>query len=106
MYKNISRDFKSEPQTCPSACKPMLLDIKRVFQKSPLYKGHPNYVEPKEVFISIRKPELVNVIEANYVYTLWKFATEFGGYVGLFFGNCVLDLADLIVQVFLHLGQF
>lgn len=44
-------------------------------------------------------PDLVEDIMEINVYTLWDFAAEFGGYIGTFLGYCVLDLADMIVDV-------
>ena len=121
VYKNISKQFKNEHQTCPSSCKPMLLNVNKIFQRDPptesvsvqIYFPISNIIIMKiTVYVqvgrsmTIRLPSLVKVIEANYVYTVLDFAAEFGGYIGTFLGYCLLDLADKIEEILLFYVNF
>jgi len=45
----------------------------------------------------------VEVLKSEYIYTIWEFAAEFGGWVGVLFGFCILDIIDLIKTVFIFI---
>ena len=55
--------------------------------------------------LSIRLPTIIQILESSYVYTVWNFIGEFGGWVGIFLGYCVADLADAINAMVLKLKE-
>ena len=56
----------------------------------------------------IRLENNVEVLESEYIYTIWEFTAEFGGWVGILFGFCILDIADILINAFnfVYLGLF
>ena len=50
-------------------------------------------------------PEVIKVTQAEYIYTIWEFISEFGGWFGILFGYCVVDLADVIISTIVNLNS-
>ena len=51
-----------------------------------------------EKYLIIKKPMYVEVVKSEYIYTIWEFAAEFGGWVGILFGYCALDIFNLFTN--------
>ena len=41
--------------------------------------------------------------QSDLIYTFWSYIGEFGGWVGLFIGVCLIDLYDLFISSLQHL---
>ena len=56
----------------------------------------------------IRLEDDVEVLEGKYIYTIWEFTAEFGGWVGILFGFCILDIAGIFINAFnfVYFGLF
>ena len=39
---------------------------------------------------------MITISESMYVYTVWDFIAEFGGWVGIFLGYCVADVVNVL----------
>ena len=50
------------------------------------------------MYLIIKKPMYVEVVKSEYIYTIWEFAAEFGGWVGILFGYCALDIFNLFTN--------
>jgi len=46
--------------------------------------------------VVIRKPRNIQVLKSEYIYTFWEFTAEFGGWVGILFGFCFLDIFNFV----------
>ena len=51
-----------------------------------------------EKYLIIKKPRNIEVVKSEYIYTIWEFAAEFGGWVGILFGYCALDIFNLFTN--------
>ena len=51
-----------------------------------------------EKYLIIKKPRNIEVVKSEYIYTIWEFAAEFGGWVGILFGYCALDIFKLFTN--------
>ena len=41
-------------------------------------------------------PRYIEILQSDYSFTVWDFAAEFGGWVGVLWGLSILDIADVI----------
>ena len=54
-----------------------------------------DYIQNKSLVFSL--PYQVRTINIFPAYTLFDFATELGGWIGMLFGYCVLDTVDFLI---------
>ena len=59
----------------------------------------------KTLNLTVLLPKVIKVTQAEYIYTIWDFITEFGGWFGTLFGYCVVDLADALVAIMASLKK-
>jgi len=59
----------------------------------------------KTLNLTVLMPKVIKVTQAEYIYTIWDFITEFGGWFGTLFGYCVVDLADALVAIMISLNK-
>ena len=53
----------------------------------------------KTLNLTVLMPKVIKVTQTEYIYTIWDFITEFGGWFGIVFGYSVVDLADALVAI-------
>ncbi len=53
----------------------------------------------------IRKPRNIQILKNEYIYTFWEFTSEFGGWVGILFGFCFLDIFNFVTKIFILLVE-
>ena len=55
--------------------------------------------------LTVLMPQVIKVTQAEYIYTIWDFLSEFGGWFGTLFGFCVVDLADALIAIMASLNK-
>ena len=55
--------------------------------------------------LTVLMPQVIKVTQAEYIYTIWDFLSEFGGWFGILFGFCVVDLADALIAFMASLNK-
>ena len=59
--------------------------------------------ESKEKHVLIKMPKEIKIFKVDYVYTVWEFISEFGGWVGVLFGYCIVDIADALTELAVYM---
>ena len=55
--------------------------------------------------LTIQLPSIIKVSESSYIYTVWNFIGEFGGWVGICLGSCVADFAAVVELILFKMRE-
>ena len=90
MYRTIHKETIAE-ETKPCALSLLSLKQLALVDLADASGRTTNYAT-----LRIDLPYVVKFYESSYIYTVWDFIGEFGGWVGIFLGYCVADFADIL----------
>ncbi|XP_023331503.1 uncharacterized protein LOC111703706 [Eurytemora carolleeae] len=80
--KATNDDFKTGEDTCLLPCTISLIQLTLFSQRKPKSAWGPKN-------LILRIPRKIMTIRSGFIYTVWEFAAEFGGWSGVLLGNGV-----------------
>ncbi|XP_023348485.1 uncharacterized protein LOC111717205 isoform X4 [Eurytemora carolleeae] len=97
-YQEISASFKAGPITCLFPCRTTIFEVHRFYREKKKSGS-------EEKYLIIKKPKDLHSHKNEYIYTIWEFAAEFGGWMGVLSGYSILDISFIIIQAVQHIAQ-
>ena len=79
---------------CLDPCTLIYIDLQETYKEFDEHLDKEFLVEHEFIF-----PEKIQLSKPVPVYTTWSILAEFGGWVGLFVGICVMDVVDYVLDL-------